>query len=414
MRYKMMIWALLALFLCYIDRVLISLAAIEMQVDLGWSDTDKGLVLSSFFVGYLIMQVLGGLLANRFGGRNVFLIAVLVWSLFTALTPPAALISFEALIVARFLVGFGEGAAFPAVYSLINGWMQKSEISRSIGYMTASTSAGTIFALLVAGKMMAIYGWPSAFYVFGALGVVWAIFWLWLVPAQTPHAAQHAEAGAKSDRLPTPWKLLATHPAILCLYVIAMAGSMISFTLVTWMPSYFADTFGMSMAEAGAYSLLPFIAITFSTIGAGIVGDRLIKRGVPSIKVRKWITYAGFIISAIALAAITIVETRIGAVACMTVSFAALGIAVPGYSVMPAELLPEHGEILYGFLAAAGTLASTVTIALTGVILDATGSYDTMFIIMVGGSLVGLLIFAVFGRNDPIYGSPQSVAPATA
>ncbi|GAB5487498.1 MAG: MFS transporter [Parasphingorhabdus sp.] len=408
----MMVWALLALFLCYIDRVLISLAAIEMKDELSWSDTDKGLVLSSFFIGYLIMQFLGGILSNRFGGRNVFLVAVIIWSLFTALTPPAALISFEALIVARFMVGFGEGAAFPAVYSLINGWMEKTEVSRSIGFMTASTSAGTIFALLVAGKMMAIYGWPSAFYVFGALGIVWAACWVWLIPAQTPHAERQIENGTVSNKLPTPWKLLLTHPSVLCLYVIAMSGAMISYTLVTWMPSYFADTFGMSMAEAGAYSLLPFIAITFSTIAAGIAGDRLIKNGVPTIRVRKWLTYAGFVISALALTAITVVESRFGAVACMTISFAALGIAVPGYSVMPAELLPDHGEILYGFLAATGTLASTVIIALTGIILDATGSYDTMFIIMVAGSLVGLLFFAIFGRNEPIYGASSGVSRA--
>ena len=165
-----------------------------------------------------------------------------------------------------------------------------------------------------------------------------------------------------------------------------------------------ADTFDMSMADAGAYSLLPFIAITFTTIGSGIIGDRLIKSGVPSIKVRKRITYVGFLISALALSTITVVDDRFLALACMTISFAALGIAVPGYSVMPAELLPQHGEILYGFMAAAATLASTVIIALTGIILDATNSYDVMFIIMVSGSLLGLLIFAIFGRNDPIYG----------
>lgn len=408
-----MIWALLAIFLCYVDRVLISLAAIEMQPEFGWSDSKKGFVLSSFFVGYLIMQLLGGLLANKFGGRNVFLVAVLVWSLFTALTPPASYISFEALILARFMVGFGEGAAFPSVYSLINGWMKKDEVSRSIGYMTASTSAGTIFAFLVAGKMMAVYGWPSAFYIFGLLGLVWAIFWFVLIPAKTPKATREAEIGGRSTKLPTPWKILATHPAALSLYLIAMSGAMISLTLVTWMPSYFADTFGMSMEDAGAYSLLPFIAITFTTVAAGIVGDRLIKAGVPSIRVRKWITYAGFLVSAAALSMITLVNDQLLALACMTASFAALGVAVPGYSVMPAELLPQHGEILYGFMSASATLASTVIIALTGIILDTTNSYDAMFLIMIFGSLSGLLVFAIFGRNDPIYGADE-VAPNSA
>ena len=96
---------LAALLLCYIDRVIISIAAIEMQKDLSWSDSDKGLVLSSFFLGYLVMQILGGLLANRLGGRNVFLWAVVLWSLFTIVTPLAAMAAFPLLIVARFLLG---------------------------------------------------------------------------------------------------------------------------------------------------------------------------------------------------------------------------------------------------------------------------------------------------------------------
>lgn len=402
-RFSMMIWALTALFLCYIDRVLISLAAIEMKGELGWSDTDKGLVLSSFFIGYLIMQILGGILANRFGGRNVFFGAVMIWSAFTMLTPPAAEMSFSALIFARFMVGFGEGAAYPAVYGLINGWMRKDEVSSSIGFMGAASTAGTIFALLVAGKIIALYGWPSVFYLFGGLGFLWGIFWMWKIPSRPIPAEESSIPETDIVKPPLPWKLLLTHPAVLSLYVITMAGAMISFTLVTWMPSYFADTFGMSTAQAGVYSLMPFVMITFSTSGAGIFADWLIRRGVPTLKVRKSLTYAGFIVSALSLAAITLTSGQIAAVICITISLGALGIAVPGYSAIPAELLPRHGEILYGFMAGAGSLASTVVIALTGYILDKTGSYDQMFLIMVGGSVVGLIVFGIFARNDPIY-----------
>lgn len=407
-RYAMMGWALTALFLCYIDRVIISLAAITMKTELDWTDTSKGLILSSFFVGYLIMQVLGGLLANRYGGRNVFLWAVLIWSVFTILTPPAAYVSFSTLVFVRFMVGLGEGAAFPAVYGLINAWMRKDEVSSSIGFMTASTTAGTIFALLVAGKLIAIYGWPSVFYLFGGLGFVWAIFWLWKIPSRAISPEDRLE-DVKKAKPPTPWKLLLTHPSVLCLYVIAMAGAMISYTLVTWMPSYFADTFGMTTAEAGFFSLFPFITITFTTIGAGIVGDRLIKKGVATIKVRKGLTYVGFITSAIFLVALTFVSGQWIAVLCLSISFAALGVAVPGYSVIPAELLPRHGEVLYGFVAGCGTLASIPTIALTGVILDKTGSYDQMFLMMVAGSVIGLIVFALFAGNDPIYEEHHNV-----
>ncbi len=90
-RYTMMSLLLGALLLCYIERTIISLAVIEMQREFGWSDSQKGYVLSVFSAGYLVTQLLGGLLSNRFGGRNLYLVAVFAWSLVTVLTPASAL-----------------------------------------------------------------------------------------------------------------------------------------------------------------------------------------------------------------------------------------------------------------------------------------------------------------------------------
>ena len=402
LRFTMMGWALTALLLCYIDRIIISLAVIGMKPEFGWDDSAKGSILASFFVGYLVMQVLGGIAANRFGGRNVFLWSVIIWSVFTVLTPLAAYSSFTMLLIARFMVGFGEGTAFPAVYSLISQWMCKDEVSTSIGYMTAATSVGTIFALLVAGIIIKAYGWPSVFYLFGALGFIWAIFWVWKIPGKAVTPADRLE-DAKIMKRSIPWKLLLTHPSIVCLYAVAMAGAMISYTLVTWMPSYFADTFSLSTAQAGLYTLIPFIMITFTTIGAGIIGDKFIKGGTPTLKVRKRLTYFGFVFSGISLVVLTQISGLWPAILCLSLAFAALGIAVPGYSAIPSEIMPKHGDILYGFLAGAGSLASIPTIKLTGVLLGRTGSYDQTFLIMATGSFIGLIFFAIFARNDPIY-----------
>ncbi|MFT4563866.1 MAG: ACS family sodium-dependent inorganic phosphate cotransporter, partial [Gammaproteobacteria bacterium] len=119
-------------FICYIDRVNISLAAIAMQDQFGWSDTTKGYVLSSFFIGYMATQVAGGALANRLGGKIVLGFAVLWWSVFTILTPPAAFVSLGILIVTRILMGFGEGMAFPSMYNLYGRWIPAAEKSRIV------------------------------------------------------------------------------------------------------------------------------------------------------------------------------------------------------------------------------------------------------------------------------------------
>mgnify|MGYP000377123419 FL=1 len=296
-RWSVLIWALVALLLCYIDRIIISLAIIEMKPEFGWDDSAKGTILSAFFVGYLVMQVLGGLLANKFGGRNVFLWAVLIWSAFTIATPFAAYSSFSMLVFARFIVGFGEGAAFPAVYSLIGNWMRKDEVTRSIGFMSAASTIGTIFALIVAGLMIKSYGWTSVFYIFGSLGFVWALFWFWKVPKKAIISEDRLQDLVSSPKSAIPWKILLTHPAVLCLYAVAMAGAMISYTLVTWMPSFYVDTFKLSIAQASFYTLPPVVVITFTSIAAGVIGDSLIKRGTDLLKVRKGLTYFGFFFS---------------------------------------------------------------------------------------------------------------------
>ena len=108
-----------AVLISYIDRTNISVAAIPMQAQFGWTETTKGWVLSSFFVGYLAFMAVSGALANRFGGKYILGAAVLWWSLFTALTPPAAAISLSALIAARIALGIGEAAVFPASINML-------------------------------------------------------------------------------------------------------------------------------------------------------------------------------------------------------------------------------------------------------------------------------------------------------
>ena len=140
-----------AVFVCYIDRVNISVAIIPMQEAFGWSDTIKGVVLSSFFIGYMIMQAPSGWLTNRIGGKIVLGLAVLSWSLFTILTPFAAFLSLPILIAVRIAMGLGEAAMFPATYGMFGYWVPESERSRSVSFLLSGIPLGTLFALTTTG-----------------------------------------------------------------------------------------------------------------------------------------------------------------------------------------------------------------------------------------------------------------------
>ena len=184
-RYNVVLLSTLAVFVCYIDRVNISVAIIPMAADLGWGMQTQGMVLSSFFVGYLLLQIVGGLLADRFGGKVVLGAGVLLWFLFTILTPPAASIGLGLLLLTRILMGMGEAVTFPSIYSLYSRWVPITERSRAVGLANSGIPLGTIFALIVTPIIVEAWGWPWAFYLFGLVGVVWYLFWQRLI-VQSP------------------------------------------------------------------------------------------------------------------------------------------------------------------------------------------------------------------------------------
>ena len=172
-RYTLVGLCAFATFICYIDRVNISVTIIPMAEQFGWDRSTQGLVLSSFFVGYLMTQVFGGFLADRFGGKMVLGLGVLLWSFFTIITPPAAFAGLTVLLLARVGMGLGEAVTFPSIYSLFSRWVPVTERTRAIGFNASGIPFGTVFALLVTPVIVLSLGWAWAFYLFGVVGVLW-------------------------------------------------------------------------------------------------------------------------------------------------------------------------------------------------------------------------------------------------
>jgi ACS family sodium-dependent inorganic phosphate cotransporter len=175
------------------DRVNMSVAIIPWRPSSAGTPSSKGRYCPPFFVGYLLTQVLGGRLADRFGGKIVLGIGVLSWSFFTLITPLAAAAGFAALLAARIGMGVGEGVTFPSIYSLFGRWLPKAESARGIGVIFLAIPLGSVFALLATPFIVVTWGWHWAFYSFGAIGMVWWWFWYRHVSA---HPDAHPTIGA--------------------------------------------------------------------------------------------------------------------------------------------------------------------------------------------------------------------------
>nr|CAG8473106.1 9731_t:CDS:10 [Entrophospora candida] len=263
-----------------------------MAAEFGWSFTTQGLVLSSFLVGYLLTQVIGGILADKFGGKMVLGISAACWNLFTLLTPISAKFGLNYLILCRICLGVGEGAAFPCIHSMIASWIPKQENSRAATIITVSAYSASFFALPLSTWLgSGPFGWPSIFWVFGFMGIIWSILWHFYGgsnPSDYPGIKQ--ETGSHRNLLKglsapekfkikqIPWKIIFSRREVWAIILATFFNSFGFFIMVTWLPTYYLDRFGINIKKLGYFAVLPDIIQAIMGLIAGIVGDFMIHR----------------------------------------------------------------------------------------------------------------------------------------
>jgi ACS family sodium-dependent inorganic phosphate cotransporter len=399
-RYTLIGLTFAASFICYIDRVNISVAVIAMAEEFAWSETAKGFVLSAFFVGYLIMQVPSGWLANRHGGRLVLVVAVLCWSLFTILTPPAAYTSMGALIATRILLGLGESAMYPSVYNLYARRVPKAERSRAIAILTSGIPLGTLAALSTTGWIVTRLDWPAAFYLFGAVGLLWAVLWLRLVPAE----ASLLEGAPPDDRSRglMPWRTMAAKPAIWALVFNHFCSNWALYMLLAWLPSYFRNALGVSITAAGLYSAAPWLTMFVMANAAGWIADDLLRRGLSTTAVRKLMQGIGLIGPAVFLLLAREVESAPGAMGLMCGALGLLAFTWSGFGPNHLDIAPRHADVLMGITNTFGTIPGIIGVAVTGLLVDLTGTYAAAFVLAAAVNVAGTVIWLLFASGEPV------------
>lgn len=407
-RHTVVLLCFFSTFICYIDRVNISVAIIPMAKHFGWTDTERGIVLSSFFIGYLVTQVMGGSLAARFGGKAVLGFGVLWWSLFTLLTPLSAMASFPALIAARILMGVGEGVAFPATYNLLGRWVPPQEITRAASFNLSAIPLGTLFAVTTTPFISLAFGWEAVFYSFGALGFIWFVFW-WRLAGDKPEEAQSdqslpsaaAAASAEADKR-VPWRRILAQRPVWAIIVAHFCNNWGLYVLLAWLPSYFSSQLGIDLRAVWIYVSLPWIANFLVANLAGWLADRMIKSGRSVTYVRKSLQVVGSGGPAIALVAMAGTDSALVAVSLMTLALGLGAFSAAGFASNHLDVSPQHAGAIFGITNTAGTLPGIIGVALTGVLVDATGSYTSAFYVTAGVYFIGLAFYVAFATGKKI------------
>ena len=413
-RFRLISLSTLAVFICYIDRINISVAAVEIQGQFGWDNTQLGLVLSSFFVGYIFTQYLGGFLADRYGGKRVLGYGVLLWSLFTILTPLAAHNGFFLLLLTRVLMGLGEGITFPAWHSLYARWVPFQERTRAIAFTNSGIPLGSIFAYIATPIIMILFGWEWAFYSFGALGILWFFFWqrnITSLPADHPTISKEeldyilAEAPASeiAPKLP-PFKTLIKNKPLWAIIVAHFSANWPLFVLISWLPIFIKDGLGISYQDDTATFILLIlipsaVSVIFLNLG-GYLSDLYLKKGYQTLTIRRTCTIIGFGGSALCLALIPSVMSIMGVMVMLSITNICAGIGTGGFSVNHADIGPKHTGSLMGISATIATIPGIVGVAISGLLVDLTGSFDSVFYLASAILLFGGTFYFTFVSTD--------------
>jgi MFS transporter, ACS family, solute carrier family 17 (sodium-dependent inorganic phosphate cotransporter), other len=245
-----------ALFVGYSYRVIMSITIGAIAIEKGYNNAEKGLVLSAFFIGYCVLQIIGGWLTRRYGGWIVLGMSVLVSSVGVLITPVSTS-SLGTLVAARILTGLGQSAFYPTVHGLLALWAPRTESSALVGLAWSGAYLGTAVALPVSGYLIDLgsragafpgnvwVGWRGVFYVWGVVGAAFAVLWL-LVGASSPEqhwAVSRAERVyiiGNRDRMgekhgAVPWRRLLLHPAVVAMVLAQTGNNWLFYFLLSWM-----------------------------------------------------------------------------------------------------------------------------------------------------------------------------------
>jgi MFS family permease len=402
----------LAVYICMIDRIAISIAIIPMAEDNGWSATVQGAVMSAFFLGYVTLQIPAGYLSDRFGGKWVLGLGVLFWSLFTLLTPASAGLGITVLLACRFLMGVAEAVTWPSIYSLYSRWVHPDRRASAVGLMNSGISGGSVIALICTPWLISVWSWQGAFYLYGLLGVLWFAVWAPLArsrPAdKTDWAASDAilataEAGSSGDQAnvaaQTVYPRLTVRGMLRsrAVWAIAIAHICINWSLylvLSWFPTFINRELGADLQLAGFLALAPTIVSLIMAPLAGRLFDRLVTKGHDRLKVRRIMQSLAFVGITAAMMAITLTDSLILSVIVLTLSNALTAFSIGGFATNHLDIAPNQSGLLMGVTNTLAAVSSSASVFVSGWIQDLSGGWGAVFMTAAAVSVFGAVIYA--------------------
>jgi MFS transporter, ACS family, hexuronate transporter len=398
-RYRWVICALLffATTINYVDRQVIGILAPTLGKQIGWNEQQYGDIVMCFSIAYAVGMLLAGPVIDRLGTRVGYSVALFIWSIAGAAHGLARNVTQFAS--ARFALGFGEAGNFPAAIKTVAEWFPRKERALATGIFNAGSNVGAIVAPLTVPWIALHWGWPWAFYLTGAIGLLWLAFWIPLYhrPQEHPKISQaelaHIMSDAAEPATKIPWLKLLPHRQTWAFVIGKFLPDAVWWFYLYWTPKFLDKNFGVDLKKVGLPLVVIYLIADVGSIGGGWLSSSLIKRGWSVNAARK----VAMLICATCILPVTFAPlSKHLWVAVALISLAAA--AHQGWSAniftLASDMFPRRavGSVvgIGGFAGAVGGIILSKTI---GTVLQATGgNYVPIFLIAACAYMSALVV----------------------
>ena len=377
-------------FITYLDRVNVSTAAAGFAQDFHLNKTQIGLVFSAFAYPYLVFQIIGGWVSDRFGARRTLLVCGVLWAVATLLTGMAT--GLLSLLAARLLLGFGEGATFPAATRAMSRWVPRGSRGFAQGITHAFARIGNAVAPAAVVFIMAHYGWRASFYVCGGISLVWVALWSHSFtenPQDHPRITRtelDSLPAPKNEELHVPWRRLFKRMAPVTIVYFCYGWTL--WLWLSWVPQYFLHSYSLDLMKSAVFASVVFFAgVVGDTLG-GVVTDNIHTRTRSLKLARSSMVALCLLLALLSLIPLFLTHNLYVSMSCLACGFFFAEMTIGAMWAIPLDIAPEYSGTASGMMNTGSALAAIISPVVSGYVIDRFGSWDLPFV----GSMVLMAI----------------------
>lgn len=392
----------------FVDRSAISFVIEPLKQEFHFSDTQFGMILSAFALGYVLLTAFGGWLVDLHGSRIVWALAAIAWSLCVGLLGFAG--GFWGFIGLRFLLGVTEGPHFPAMTRTVSDWLPSSERARALSLGLVAIPLSSVVGAPITSYLVVDVGWRAMFWIISGVGVIWAFVWLWLFrdsPKQSSrvNAEELALIEAKTqtvsaDKGKVDWRFIFTNPTLVANNIAYFAFGYMLFFATLWLPGYFLSQHNLNLKSVGWYLTIPWLVGAAFLKAGGFLSDWLYKKTNNRRLARSHLIWSSQLLAAICFVILGFTHSL-----SLSILFLSLGL---GFGLMPQpaffsvniDVAKERAGSSQGITSSCLSLAGVIAPLLTGWLVDLTHSYQGAFLLLAGFTLMGVFVVIFFHHPD--------------